>query len=428
MSLNKIAILPSSQNVNISQFLNQLKKSIEKHLPTQIIRNNTNTINDSMSLFICDATLTEWTIECFEQADLILTITAAKNEMDKTTYLETIQNHPTYQKVARKELVILHEKNEKPQNTTELLDAYQPDNHYHVRSNNQKDLDRLGRFLTNNAIGLVLSGGGARGFAHIGVFEALQTSGIEIDAIGGTSIGSIMGAAIASGMEGDVLRDNVFNAFVKDKPLNDYTLPLISFAKGDKLERILQKYFGLVNLEDLWLPFFCVSADITLQEEHIHRRGKLWSALRATVSLPGVLPPVVADNSLLVDGGVMNNLPVDVMKDTRIKKIIAVDLNENKEYQLNYDKMPTWKTILLNVFKSKQKKYRVPRLLTVMSTSTVVASYYQAKKKRQLADICFLPPVGRFSFLNFNNFDALVNVGYDSALAQIHKTQMTLVA
>ncbi|EQD70335.1 Patatin domain protein, partial [mine drainage metagenome] len=158
--------------------------------------------------------------------------------------------------------------------------------HHHVQS--PADYARLARVLTGRAVGLVLSGGGARGFAHIGAVKALREAGIPIDMVGGTSMGGILGAGVAGHWSVTELTDRFRHYFVESRPLRDYTLPFVSLVSGRKVSRMLFEAFGELAIEDLPLSFFCVSSNLTTGHPYVHRRGELWRALRASVSVPGV--------------------------------------------------------------------------------------------------------------------------------------------
>lgn len=166
------------------------------------------------------------------------------------------------------------------------------------------------------------------GFAHLGVMRALEEAGIEVDVVGGTSIGAIMGAFFAAELNDGARVRAATRAMVDRGSVVGYTLPLVSVSSARKVSRLLRAEPAFApGIEDLWRPFFCVSASLNAVREVVHERGPVWRAIRSSISLPGVYPPVHRRGDLLVDGGVLNNLPVDVMA-TRVSAgpIIAVDL------------------------------------------------------------------------------------------------------
>ena len=136
-------------------------------------------------------------------------------------------------------------------------------------------------------------------------------------------------------MDAATIHAQARNSFVIEKPLTDVTIPLISYYSGQKLNRMLRKNLGEKDIEDQWINFFCVSSNLSKACPNIHRRGSFWKAVRASLSIPGALPPVVSNGDLLVDGALMNNLPIDIMVDMGIGQVIGVDLSEEKKYKLD---------------------------------------------------------------------------------------------
>jgi predicted acylesterase/phospholipase RssA/CRP-like cAMP-binding protein len=261
--------------------------------------------------------------------------------------------------------------------------------HVHVRRDRQQDLNRLGRFIGGQASGLVLSGGGARGLAHIGAVRALEESGEVIDLVGGTSIGAVIAALIAMGLAAKEIETHCRRVFTDKKLLADYTLPKQALLKGRNLDRACQSFFGDRNIEDLWLNYFCMSADLRTSSAHAHTRGALWQAVRASVSLPGILPPVSADGRLLVDGGVLNNLPVDVMRTLRVGHITAIDID--------LDDGPA----------DQQESIR-----TILLKSALLSSRQRQTANSHLSDRYIRLPLGGFGLLDWQSFDEIVEAGY----------------
>ena len=159
---------------------------------------------------------------------------------------------------------------------------------------------RLARIQSRTAVGLVLAGGGARGFAHLGIYRALQEEGVEIDCVGGTSIGSVMAAYVASDQPLATVMANAREAF-RTNPTGDFNLlPLMSLIKGRRLRHILHEAVGSLvgfpaQVEDLWKNYYCVATNYSRASEHVIRHGNLTKALLASVAIPGALPPVLRD-------------------------------------------------------------------------------------------------------------------------------------
>jgi len=201
-----------------------------------------------------------------------------------------------------------------------------------VRDGRQADLDRLARLASGTARGLVLGGGGARGLAHLGVLTALDEVACPPDFVGGTSMGAVVAASLAMGWSTAEIHAQIA-AFFARNPLNDYTLPFHALTRGAKVDAGLAARFGGVRIEDLWLPFFCVSSNLTTGNTMVHRSGDLVQALRASIAIPGLLPPVLCDEGILVDGGMMNNLPADIAAGLGRGPVLAVDVGTDRAFQ-----------------------------------------------------------------------------------------------
>src|ERR1700678_43195 len=213
---------------------------------------------------------------------------------------------------ARVELALLHEGCFEAGAAIRWLKRNDVAQHHHIVG--AADFGRVARLLTRRGVGLVLSGGGARGSAHLGVIRALREARVPIDFVGGASIGAIMAAGVAMGGSDEEMRLRYRRCFVDTNPVNDYTFPFVALTRGRKVSRLLAREYGDVCIEDLRLPYFCVSANLTTGRVLEHREGRLADALRASVAIPGIMPPVFHDEGVLVDGAAINNLPVDIMR------------------------------------------------------------------------------------------------------------------
>jgi predicted acylesterase/phospholipase RssA len=185
----------------------------------------------------------------------------------------------------------------------------------------------LARGLTGASIGLVLSGGGARGFAHIGVLDELVAAGVAIDRVAGTSMGSYIGGLFALGLSPDEIASRCHEEFVRRNPMNDYTIPLIALTRGGKAARMLTRSFGTARIEALPRHFFCLSSELVQSSVVMHRRGSMAWAVAGSMCLPTVFPPLSTPDGLLVDGGVLNNLPVEQMAASGEGPVIASDVS-----------------------------------------------------------------------------------------------------
>jgi len=365
----------------------------------------------SFILYESDATESEWTKRCLRQADMILVVADAADDPEPTgAELSLLVDAKSDRSVRR--VLALVQPPDLPgiRGTARWLHERRVDEHHHVRKGVQSDLARLARILSGHAVGLVLGGGGARGFAHIGAFRALFEQGIPIDWVGGSSIGAVFAAGIAMGWEPGKIEEQARQSFVTEKLLGDYTIPFVSLLRGQRLDRLARETFH-GDIEDLLIPYFCVSSNLSSGNLVVHERGSLWRSIRASVALPGVLPPAVFGNDLVIDGGILNNLPVDVMRERSVGKVIVVDLSVDKEFTLDYSDIPGPFEILVSKLPFT-RKIRVPGIVTLMMKSTVVASRVHTENARQLADVVFNPPIGDFGLLETSAFDRIVDAGY----------------
>jgi predicted acylesterase/phospholipase RssA len=321
--------------------------------------------------------------------------------------------------VARRMLILLQASGDQPiRDTAQWLSARKTDFHVHIRDDEPGDLDRVVRIVSGRALGLVLAGGAARGFAHLGVYRAMIECGLPVDWIGGTSLGAIMAAALASPFSLNEAVEIARSAFVKGKPFSDFTFPLVSLISGRRMERLLRKHLDFM-IEDLPIPFFCVSCHLDTGAMIVHEIGDLADALRASASIPGIIPPAVVDGRLAVDGAVINNLPIDIMQQKPVGTIIAVDLSADQEVRVSYSAMPSAWTVLRGRYLPFARKYRVPGLSTVLLKATELGTLERVRKISQQADLLLRPPVRKFGMTEVKAFDRIVQAGYEEAMAQL---------
>ncbi len=291
--------------------------------------------------------------------------------------------------------------------------------HHHLCRGDAGGIKRISRFLAGESVGLVLAGGGARGLAHIGVVRAMREAGIPIDYVGGTSIGAIIGAFVAMGLDDQDLIDTARKVFVHERPLRDYTVPVYSLIRGERIDDLLREHTQGRSIEDLWLNYFCVSASLTSNECVVHDQGSIWQSIRASIALPGILPPVIRDRHLLVDGGMINNLPVDVMSAKGVGYTIAVDLAGGAEaLHIDADGMPTvGELISRKLLRRGQDEPHgdIPGIFEILYRASLVGSSRQSDQNRLIADLYLNLPVDQVGLLEFGSFDEIVEIGYQHA-------------
>jgi predicted acylesterase/phospholipase RssA len=283
-----------------------------------------------------------------------------------------------------------------------LLDAVQPRAHHRLASTEPTDpgVGRLARRLVGRALGVVLSGGCARGFAHIGALAELEADGIEIDRYGGCSMGSFIAAMAAAGWSPRDIRDRCDEELVRRSPFNDYTLPRVALIRSRKAARMFDRLFGELTIEELAKPLFTVSADLLSSRLVVHRRGSVTEAVGASMSIPGLVPPLSRSGRLLVDGGVLNNLPIDAMADAGEGPIVAVDVVRRLETPA-------------------EGEPSLPSIMETLSRATVLGSVERAERNRELALLVITPDAQDIPLRDFRALDRAVEAGRVAARAAL---------
>ena len=227
-----------------------------------------------------------------------------------------------------------------------------------------------------------------------------------------------MAAALSSPYSLDEAVEIARNAFVKGKPFSDLTLPLVSLIRGRRMERLLREHLDFM-IEDLPTPFFCVSCHLDTGAMKVHESGNLADALRASASIPGIIPPAVVDGRLTVDGAVINNLPVDIMQQKPVGTIVAVDLSADQQVNVDYSEMPSSWAVLRGRYLPFARRYRVPSLSTVLLKATELGTLERVRRMGQQADLLLRPDVRRFGMTEVKSFDRIVQAGYETAMAEL---------
>ncbi len=379
--------------------------------------------------------LTPWTRLCLRQADALLILAMSDRPPSGPQLIDAIRAEEMFRGGpfrSRRELVLVHEsgRRAKAGSTAQWLNGQDYGMHHHVRLGRDNDFNRLARLLMNRAVGVVMAGGGARSFAHIGAVRALREVGVPIDLVGGTSMGAIVAASVATGWTIEEMQERFRHAFADRNPLNDYTVPFVSLFSGKRVTRLLRAAFGEVDIEDLPKPFFCVSANLTRQNADVHRRGKLWHWLRASVSIPGVLPPVLASGSVHVDGGVIDNFPVTAMRNIGRGPVVGIDIDTGGELMAGNDVVESWSAweFLRRLVWSRGETLPIPSIVRLLLRSALVGSTSRALTDRTQVDMLVLPAMKDIDLLDWTRFDQVVEAGYVEAMKVLEATRGEPVA
>jgi predicted acylesterase/phospholipase RssA/CRP-like cAMP-binding protein len=365
-----------------------------------------------------DRTLTGWTRRALRQSDRVVIIVSPDPGRDELAYIEALLDQIRGLEYVSVMLAIVHPAaGGRPRGTARLLQRLRIDDVVHLRERSPAHAARLGRLASGNGVGLVLSGGGARGFAHLGVYRALIEAGVPVDAVGGCSIGAPLGAALA----GETAIDDLVRVVQRQfEHLLDYTLPVVSLVKGQRITESIDAAMGGWDIEDLWLPYYCVSTNLTRSQLEVHRRGNASLAVRASVAIPGILPPVPYGGDLLVDGGVLNNMPFEEMRaDRRIDTVIAIDVAPGRGPRAKSDygtSVSGFKALASTMRRGGGVEY--PSVASVLLRSMLVGAVHNQRLSSSAGTIDLLvkldlPGVG---LLDFKRVAEVADKGYAASI------------
>ncbi len=312
-----------------------------------------------------------------------------------------------------------------PGRTRAWLEAIRPTRWFHIGMETVGDMARMARIVSGHSVGIVFSGGGARAFAQIGAIQALREAHIPIDFVCGSSMGAILAATVALEWPDDEIERRIRDAFVTSSPLDDVTFPFIAMVAGKKVDERLEKHFGDLIIEDLPLPFFCLSSNLTSGLLRVHKTGSLRHALRASISLPGVLPPVIEDGQVLVDGAVMRSFPATMMRNTHLGTVIGVDVTRAKGLDPRALSVPK----NVGTWFARGDWRRGPPIVSVMMRSATITTAADLAQSRAATDLLIIPEPEGVEIRDWKGYDRAVENGYQTTvetLAQLDSPVTTL--
>jgi NTE family protein len=368
----------------------------------------------------------DWSKRCLHQADRILILAEANQTPVHTPLVDILNQHDWQSQI---ELVLLRSEGDPSPYTLTWKQLYHARAHYFIHPWAQTDICAIARQISSQGVGLVLGGGGARGFAHIGLIRALEQLHIPIDIVGGTSMGAFVAALVACGFDSIEMTHIAYETFVARNYLNDYTMPKVSLIRGQRFHSRLQAIFGHQRIEELKRTFYCISTNLTTGEAVIHDQGELATWVGTSMSVPGVAPPVAWRENLLCDGGVINNLPTDVMQNLERGTIIASNVSLHDDIRVpgigldqpDQSALLNWNKLI------KDKLLHAPRLAEIlMRTATLASDTMIQTAAIERANLHIRMPINGIGMFDWHRLDQLVELGYEHALATLVPIRETL--
>ena len=422
-----IVIIHLQLDLNIDYWVTEIKDNLETmHIPTQILgldsegKKNARILPElleqhkGVNLIVCSGQDPDWTKQCLLYADLVILASyfyadpeLYAIEKDHKLYEHNILNRKKY-------LLLLHPENvDVPENTSKWFKDRNIHLHIHARKNNSSDMRRLCRIITNQAVGLVLGGSGAKGYAHVGAVKALLEAGVEIDFVGGSSAGALYGIIMAyADFQIKKIETICQDSAESDLGINDFFLTFFAKNSGKKIEEFAKKVFGNTALEDMWVNSYCVSTKMTSNETKIHSTGKVWQQVQESVLSPGIFPPVVVDDQVYMDGGLSDNIPIDPMYRYPVKNIIAISLFGSEPEKVDFKNVPSVWDQIKGKF-AKKKRYDNPVITTVMVNSMTFNPRQREEINKSKVSLFFEINLRAVSLLDDSKWKKVVKKGHD---------------
>ncbi|MEM6281098.1 MAG: cyclic nucleotide-binding and patatin-like phospholipase domain-containing protein [Chloroflexota bacterium] len=370
--------------------------------------------NHNYIIYLCDDHWSAWTQRCINQADDILIVATADASPDLSAVEQLLlKQYPD----TKRELVLLHPpETKRPVNTRRWLLPERCHRHHHVRLNDPMHTRRLARRMTRSSVALIISGGGARSYSAIGMIHALRDRGIEIDLIAGSSAGGHI--ALMYGMLSNV--PDMYQVAAEVDPTEglEWTFPMVALTTGRGADTLLQRVYGDVQIEDFWTPTFVTVSDITRGRGEILMTGPAWLAARICMSLPGLWPPVFRDGRLYLDGGFVNNLPSNIVREQfDAHVVVAYQTLGNPPKDVDeYDMTTTmngWRALFNRYNPFIKKKLRFPLLYDIFVRSAFLHSNYIQSYLESGVDLLIDQHLGDGGLIDFSRTDEFLQIGFD---------------
>ncbi|HEY0916640.1 MAG TPA: patatin-like phospholipase family protein [Solimonas sp.] len=352
-----------------------------------------------------------WAQRCMRQADRVLMVVTSRSYPQLSAMLDELRQSGTRAPV---EIVMIRPEGIDPEHILKWRELCNARAHYYLRPGSRADYESLARQLSGRGVGVVLGGGGARGFAHIGLIRALRELDIPVDATGGSSMGAFFAALTACGYTHEEMLHVARETFVHNNYLNDYLFPSVALIRGRKFSKRLHELFEERRIEALRTPYFCVSTNLTRGRAVVHDQGPLHLWVATSMCVPGVAPPVAWNGDLLADGSVINSLPTDVMQGWGRGPIVASDVSTEGGISAPGVVGPDPEAL----FKFKKEDERPGLFAIVFRTATLTSESGTAQRAAR-ADAYVRMPVSGVALFDWKKLDQVVERGYQHALEKL---------
>jgi predicted acylesterase/phospholipase RssA len=362
-----------------------------------------------------------WTEAALGQADRVMVLVDASDRPSLGAGLDVLAHLDPRGDGVAEELVLLQPGGRSlPTGTGPWLDLRPFVAHHHVREGlPTEDVERVARHVAARSIGLVLGGGGAKALAEIGVFRALREHGLPIDRVGGSSIGAVIAAQIGAGWSPAEMAEVNTREFQHLRLDRRITVPTISVLSARAAAAMFDRMFGESRLEDLWIPTFVTTVDLSRGRLSVRSRGRVATWVRASASPPAIWPAVAdTDGSLHVDGAVLDNLPVAAMRDLGAASVIAVDVSVPDEFRVGPD-APEVASAFTPWRRAHRGTPRYPSLLRVLNRTAQVTSLGAREAARDDADVVIAPLLTDVGLTEYSTAERVIAAGYAEARAEL---------
>ncbi len=378
--------------------------------------------SENISFLLCDEHHLEWSRQCILYADIIVLVANFYSDRQIRPIENALEVHTKSIYSKQNYLLLLHPVGSKmPRYTRQWFDNRSVSLHIHLRLNNVRDIHRFCRIVLHRATGLVLSGGGSKGFAHIGALRALLEAGVEIDFLTGSSAGALYGVGMVwTDFDIDLMYKMGKLSAERKLTSNDWTIPVLSIMTGKKMLRFIKDVLGDAYLEDFWVNHFYVSTNFSNASTAIHDKGIAWQQIQAAIAIPGIYPPVVINNQIHIDGGVMDNLPIEHMSTYPVSHVIALSLVSLKPLTVEFDSTPSPWSYIWDKIKGK-RMYNMPNVVELISHSLVLNSRKKQILTKEKANLYFEVKLEEYGLMNSSNWSVTLDAGYSQVKEQLDR-------